>query len=93
MPENMTWKDAIWTHSHDVKGCWENENVGNILSLIGSCSHSKKYLVSGDDDGIIRLYSYPCTDTKVHTLVLKEIFLFSCSLCCATKRARKRAIS
>lgn len=65
IPENITWSDAVWSDGPDVKGCWENENVGNILSLIHNRSHSKEYLVSGDDEGIIRLFSYPCEDTTV----------------------------
>jgi hypothetical protein len=65
IPENIVWTDLTKNDSADVKAVTENDNLGNILSWKGCVSNSKEYVVSGDDEGIVRLFSFPCPESNV----------------------------
>lgn len=65
IPENMEWKDPVWSHCEQVRGMWENEKISSVLTLVGSTSDAKDLLACGDEEGVIRLFSYPCSDQRV----------------------------
>src|SRR5687768_17219841 len=87
IPENIEWKDPIWSRSERLRGLWENEHVENALSLVGTCSNSRKYFVCGDDEGVIRLFSFPCREKSVscelspHVSILSNVFPMSSFQC------------
>lgn len=65
MPEKLEWKDPVWSHCEQVRGVWQNERISSVLSLTGSVSNAKDLLACGDDTGLIRLFTYPCTQQQV----------------------------
>ncbi|RWS07802.1 echinoderm microtubule-associated protein-like CG42247 [Dinothrombium tinctorium] len=58
----IEWYDATCSGGDDVRGIWDNSNVHDINYISCHCSFDHKYLASGDDKGVIRLFSYPCFD-------------------------------
>ena len=88
MPENITWTDPTKNDDPDVKAVFENDNLGNILSWKGSISNSKKYIFSGDDEGIVRLFSFPCPEPEVSleflSLISNAMLFIDSFLSCST---------
>jgi hypothetical protein len=68
IPDTIEWKDPVWSHCEQVRGMWQNDKISSVLTLIGCTSNDKNLLACGDENGIIRLFSFPCQDIRVSLL-------------------------
>ncbi|CAG2115033.1 unnamed protein product [Medioppia subpectinata] len=59
----IIWFDSTCSGGEDVRGIWDNRYLQDVVNLSCHCSPSTKYLVSGDEEGVLRLFSYPCSDS------------------------------
>ncbi|KAI1301465.1 putative echinoderm microtubule-associated protein [Halotydeus destructor] len=48
----------------DVKGIWDNEQLKDVVNLSCHCSPAKSWLASGDEEGFLRFFTYPCVDPR-----------------------------
>ncbi|XP_054159536.1 echinoderm microtubule-associated protein-like CG42247 [Oppia nitens] len=69
---NINWFDPTCSGSEDVRGIWDNHYLQDVVNLSCHCSPTTRYLVSGDEDGVLRLFGYPCTDSKAAFFEYKQ---------------------
>lgn len=74
---DVAWMSNSCTISFQTVGIWPEGADGTDVNAC-EVSHSKKILVSGDDFGKVRLYTYPVTQPKVIYNAYVYMFLCSC---------------
>ena len=60
----VEWKEPAWSHCPQAAGMWNNEHM-SAMALEGCVSHAADLLACGDEHGILRLFSFPCTSSTV----------------------------
>lgn len=66
LPRNISWTQPEWVHSQFILELSKNnEHLKDLVASTVTASRSKQYLVIGDHQGYLRLFSYPITDQKV----------------------------
>ncbi|XP_055857090.1 echinoderm microtubule-associated protein-like CG42247 isoform X1 [Episyrphus balteatus] len=83
----IAMKDVKWltnncTVGFLVAGIWNNRYYSNTSTIIATCNRSSIHdmLVSGDADGYLRLFRYPCTSPRAE---FNEAKVYSGMLACA----------
>lgn len=51
-------------------GCWNNINIENVINLC--CHQLDNLLITGDENGNIRLFKYPCIDQNASFYYAKQ---------------------
>ncbi|KAL3228161.1 hypothetical protein MRX96_004073 [Rhipicephalus microplus] len=50
--------------SEVIRGIWDNEHLTDVVNLTCHRSHNKAVVAAGDRAGFLRIFRFPCTDTK-----------------------------
>lgn len=70
--DKIQWYDATCLSGNDVKGIWENDNLNNVINLCCHCSLENDLIATGDENGNVRLFVYPCTDNNASFYFTKQ---------------------
>ncbi|KAH9400745.1 hypothetical protein TYRP_002317 [Tyrophagus putrescentiae] len=62
--DNLRWHNATCSGLEDARGTWDNERLKNVINICNHYSPSLRYIVTGDESGFVRLFSYPCLQTN-----------------------------
>lgn len=62
--EQTEWQEITCTLGHNVFGIWTNQYFKNVINVSCHRSNSKDLLAVGDRMGFVRLFKYPCIDSK-----------------------------
>lgn len=63
--DNLQWHNVTCSGLEDARGTWDNEKFKDVINICKNYSPNLKCIVTGDENGFIRLFAYPCYDTKV----------------------------
>ena len=63
--DNLRWHNATCSGLEDARGTWDNDRLKNVINICNHYSPSLRYIVTGDESGFVRLFSYPCLQTNV----------------------------
>ncbi|XP_049267536.1 echinoderm microtubule-associated protein-like CG42247 [Rhipicephalus sanguineus] len=60
----VDWYQLTCTLNPDIVGIWDNEHLTDVVNLTCHRSHNKAVVAAGDRAGFLRIFRFPCTDTK-----------------------------
>ncbi|KAL1421372.1 hypothetical protein MTO96_000455 [Rhipicephalus appendiculatus] len=60
----VDWYQLSCTLNPDIVGIWDNEHLADVVNLTCHRSHNKAVVAAGDRAGFLRIFRFPCTDTK-----------------------------
>lgn len=72
MSEQIKFHDATCLSGDDVRGIWENDNLDNVVNLACHCSSTGDLIVTGDENGNVRLFTYPCLEQNAGFHLAKQ---------------------
>lgn len=78
LPKTISWTQPEWLHSQFILDFNKNnDHLKRLVASVVNVSRSKQYLVLGDDQGYLRLFSYPIVDQAVsdHSTMSRVTFL------------------
>ncbi|XP_037881287.1 echinoderm microtubule-associated protein-like CG42247 isoform X1 [Glossina fuscipes] len=80
--KDVKWLSSNCTVGYLVAGMWSNRYYSNSNTIITTCSRSasQDMLISGDADGYIRLFRYPCMSPRAE---FHEAKVYSGMVACA----------
>ncbi|KAK8781782.1 hypothetical protein V5799_016877 [Amblyomma americanum] len=61
----VDWHQLTCTLNPDIVGIWDNEHLTDVVNLTCNRSHNKAVVAAGDRAGFLRIFRFPCTNTKV----------------------------
>lgn len=65
LSDNLDWFDMTCSGGEDVRGIWDNNKIEDVINISCHRSPDGEYLIAGDEEGHLRLFSYTCADPKV----------------------------
>nr|XP_027204131.1 echinoderm microtubule-associated protein-like 1 [Dermatophagoides pteronyssinus] len=70
--DNLQWCNVTCSGLEDARGTWDNEKFKDVINICKNYSPTLKCIVTGDENGFIRLFAYPCYDTKASYFQYKQ---------------------
>ncbi|KAJ6221100.1 hypothetical protein RDWZM_006912 [Blomia tropicalis] len=57
--DNLRWYNATCSGLDDARGTWDNQTLKDVINICSFYGPSMGYILTGDEMGYVRLFSYP----------------------------------